>query len=115
MSEMSDERPAGRTRPRRARILRRVEAAAGRAGAALRQGAQAAVGDLAGEARGSAGTPGPLVPPHSVARRSLLALVAIMSFLACLGVAGVATISDRARDWRSQIADEVTIQIRPQE
>jgi cell division transport system permease protein len=45
----------------------------------------------------------------------LLALVAIMSFLACLSVAGVSMISDRARDWRRQIADEVTIQIRPQE
>ena len=55
----------------------------------------------------------PIVPPHSVARRALLALVAIMSFLACLTVAAVTFVGERADNWQRQIADEVTIQIRP--
>jgi len=55
----------------------------------------------------------PIVPPKSVAGRALLALVAIMSFLACLTVAAVMFIGERADNWQRQIADEVTIQIRP--
>ncbi len=55
----------------------------------------------------------PIVPPQSVARRALLALVAIMSFLACLTVAAVTFVGERADNWQRQIADEVTIQIRP--
>lgn len=55
----------------------------------------------------------PIVPPQSVARRSFLALVAIMSFLACLTVAAVMFVGERADNWQRQIADEVTIQIRP--
>ncbi|HMB48577.1 MAG TPA: ABC transporter permease [Afifellaceae bacterium] len=55
----------------------------------------------------------PLVPPHSVSRRALLALVAIMSFLACLSITAVSIINHKADGWQRQIADEVTIQIRP--
>lgn len=58
--------------------------------------------------------PNPIVPPRTVARRSLLTLVAIMSFLACLSVAAVAVVADRAQGWQRQIADEVTIQIKPE-
>lgn len=58
-------------------------------------------------------TQSPIVPPRSVARRALLTLVAIMSFLSCLSVAAVAVIADRAQGWQRQIADEVTIQIKP--
>ncbi len=57
----------------------------------------------------------PIVPPQSVARRTLLVLVAIMSFLACLTVAAVAFVGERADSWQRQIAEEVTIQIRPSE
>jgi cell division transport system permease protein len=55
------------------------------------------------------------VPPRSVARRALLTLVAIMSFLSCLSVAAVSVVADRAESWQRQIADEVTIQIKPAE
>ena len=66
------------------------------------------------EARsGAARTANPLVPPRTVARRALLALVAIMSFLACLSVAAVAIVAERAEAWQRQIAEEVTIQIKP--
>ncbi len=61
------------------------------------------------------GSINPIVPPRSVARRTLLTLVAIMSFLACLSVAAVAIVADRAESWQRQIADEVTIQIKPTE
>jgi cell division transport system permease protein len=36
-----------------------------------------------------------------------------MSFLSCLSVAAVAVVADRAEGWQRQIADEVTIQIKP--
>jgi cell division transport system permease protein len=62
---------------------------------------------------GRPSTLSPIVPPRTVARRTLLTLVAIMSFLACLSVAAVAVIADRAQGWQRQIADEVTIQIKP--
>ena len=55
----------------------------------------------------------PIVPPQSVSRRALLALVAIMSFLACLSIAAVSIVSQKADGWQRQIADEVTIQVRP--
>jgi cell division transport system permease protein len=55
----------------------------------------------------------PIVPPHSMARRALLSLVAIMSFLASLSVGAVSLVSDRASDWQRQIAEEVTIQVQP--
>jgi cell division transport system permease protein len=55
----------------------------------------------------------PIVPPRTVARRALITLVTIMSFLSCLSVAAVAVIADRAQGWQRQIADEVTIQIKP--
>ena len=57
--------------------------------------------------------PNPLVSPRTVARRALLSLVAIMSFLACLAIAAVSIVSDKAAGWQRQIADEVTIQIKP--
>lgn len=57
--------------------------------------------------------PNPLVPPRTVARRTLLTLVAIMSFLACLSIAAVSVVADRAQGWQRQIANEVTIQIKP--
>lgn len=57
----------------------------------------------------------PIVPPRSVAGRALLTLVAIMSFLSCLSVAAVAVVADRAKSWQRDIAEEVTIQIKPVE
>src|SRR5262245_16945788 len=60
-------------------------------------------------------TQSPIVPPRTVARRALLSLVAIMSFLSCLAVASVAVVADRAEGWQRQIADEVTIQIKPED
>jgi cell division transport system permease protein len=55
----------------------------------------------------------PIVPPGSIAGRALVAVIAIMGFLACLTVGAVSLVTDAAREWRSEVVREVTIQIRP--
>jgi cell division transport system permease protein len=80
--------------------------------------AAALVGQIASGGEGRPAPPrqpNPIVPPRTVARRTLLALVAIMSFLACLAMAAVSIVVDRANTWQRQISDEVTIQIKPAE
>src|SRR5687767_3200400 len=80
--------------------------------------AAALVGQIATGAEGRPApprVPNPIVPPRTVARRTLLTLVAIMSFLACLSVAAVSIVADRAEGWQRQIADEVTIQVKPED
>src|SRR5262245_33390681 len=55
----------------------------------------------------------PVVPVDSIAGRALVAVIAIMTFLASLTVGAVVLISVAASDWQSSVAREVTIQIRP--
>ncbi len=62
---------------------------------------------------GSDRGPNPIIAPRTMARRALLALIAIMSFLACLTAATVSVVHDKAESWQRQISDEVTIQVRP--
>ncbi|WP_019995818.1 cell division protein FtsX [Aureimonas ureilytica] len=57
----------------------------------------------------------PIVPPGNVAGRALLTVIAIMTFLASLTVGAVTLVSDTAAQWQSQIAREVTVQVRPDE
>jgi cell division transport system permease protein len=55
----------------------------------------------------------PLVPVDSVAARALMAVIAILTFLAALS-AGAAVLAARASEqWRGAVANEMTIQIRP--
>jgi cell division transport system permease protein len=55
----------------------------------------------------------PLVPVDSVAGRALTAVIAILTFLAALS-AGAAVLAARASEqWRGAVANEMTIQIRP--
>jgi cell division transport system permease protein len=55
----------------------------------------------------------PLVPLDSVAGRALTAVIAILTFLAALS-AGAAVLAARASEqWRGAVANEMTIQIRP--
>lgn len=54
-----------------------------------------------------------LIVPRSIARRSLLLMVGIMSFLACLVVGGVSSLWDAAQLWRQDLLQEMTVQIRP--
>lgn len=55
----------------------------------------------------------PIVPPNSIAGRSLLGVIAIMSFLASLTLGAVVLVRTSAGEWQAQVAREVTVQIRP--
>jgi cell division transport system permease protein len=57
--------------------------------------------------------PTPIVPSGSIAGRSLTAVVAIMTFLAALATGAVMLVVSAASDWQSDVAREVTIQVRP--
>jgi len=54
-----------------------------------------------------------IVPQQSVQGRALLAVIVIMSFLACLTIGAVSMIRSTASSWASQISREITIQIKP--
>jgi cell division transport system permease protein len=55
----------------------------------------------------------PLVPRNSISGRALVAVVAIMTFLASLTTGAAVLISKAAGEWQSDITREVTIQIVP--
>ena len=55
----------------------------------------------------------PIVPRNSISGRALIAVVAIMTFLASLTVGAVLLINRSAESWRSDVTREVTIQVRP--
>jgi cell division transport system permease protein len=55
----------------------------------------------------------PIVPRASVAGRALVAVVAIMTFLASVTTGVVLLVSASATEWQSEVASEITIQVRP--
>ena len=55
----------------------------------------------------------PIVPNATIAGRALVAVVAIMTFLASLTTGAVMLVRSAAGDWQSEVAREVTIQVRP--
>ena len=61
------------------------------------------------QARGEAS----IVPKNSIGGNALAAVVAIMTFLAAVTSGGVAMVIRAALEWQSDIAHEMTIQIRP--
>lgn len=63
--------------------------------------------------RQSRGQPHPIVPGATITGSALVAVVAIMTFLAGLTIGSVAAVRTVAADWTSQIARETTIQIKP--
>ncbi len=54
-----------------------------------------------------------LVPRNSISRRALVAVIAIMTFLASITTGAVILIGTAASDWQSDVAREVTIQVIP--
>ena len=54
-----------------------------------------------------------IVPADSISGRALLAVIAIMTFLAALTLGAVVLVRSSAGDWQAAVAREVTIQIRP--
>jgi cell division transport system permease protein len=55
----------------------------------------------------------PIVPQSTISARALVAVVAIMTFLASLTSGAAVMVRSVANDWQSDVAREVTIQIRP--
>jgi cell division transport system permease protein len=55
----------------------------------------------------------PLVPRNSISGRALIAVVAIMTFLASLTTGAVMLVGSAASEWQSDVSREVTIQIIP--
>ncbi|HEY6256427.1 MAG TPA: hypothetical protein VIY51_11615, partial [Xanthobacteraceae bacterium] len=55
----------------------------------------------------------PIVPRATVAGRALIAVIAIMTFLASITIGAVVLLRTAAGDWQADLAREVTIQIRP--
>src|ERR1700753_777635 len=56
----------------------------------------------------------PIVPRASISGRALVAVVAIMTFLASITTGAVLLVSASATEWQSDVASEITIQVRPQ-
>lgn len=54
-----------------------------------------------------------IVPADSIAGRALIAVIAIMTFLAALTLGAVVLVRAAAGEWQAAVAREVTIQIRP--
>jgi cell division transport system permease protein len=55
----------------------------------------------------------PIVPRGSIAGRALIAVVAIMTFLASITTGAVLLVSASAAEWQSEVASEITVQVRP--
>src|SRR5256714_1176877 len=54
-----------------------------------------------------------IVPADSISGRALLAVIAIMPFLAALTLGAVVLVRSAAGEWQSAVAREITIQVRP--
>jgi cell division transport system permease protein len=61
----------------------------------------------------SAHAEAPIVPKTSIAGTALVAVVAIMTFLAALTTGAVVLVMKSASEWQSEVAREMTIQVRP--
>jgi cell division transport system permease protein len=55
----------------------------------------------------------PIVPQATIAGRALIAVIAIMTFLASITIGTVMLLRAAAGDWQADLAREVTIQVRP--
>jgi cell division transport system permease protein len=55
----------------------------------------------------------PIVPRGSIVGRALVVVVAIMTFLACITAGAVLLVRASATEWQSDVASELTIQVRP--
>jgi cell division transport system permease protein len=55
----------------------------------------------------------PIVPRGSIAGRALIAVVALMTFLASLTTGAVLLVRASAAEWQADVASEITIQVKP--
>src|SRR5918994_1108934 len=56
----------------------------------------------------------PIVPRSTISGRALIAVVAIMTFLASITTGAVLLVRAAAAEWQSEVASEITMQVRPQ-
>ncbi|HEX5507914.1 MAG TPA: ABC transporter permease [Pseudolabrys sp.] len=78
--------------------------------------ANASMNDIETSPRRSGAVPRfetPIVPRSSISGRALVAVVAIMTFLASLTTGAVVLVRHAAGNWQSDVAREVTIQVLP--
>jgi cell division transport system permease protein len=54
----------------------------------------------------------PIVPDNTISGRALIAIIAIMTFLASLTTGAVMLVRAAAGDWQSEVAREITVQVR---
>ena len=54
-----------------------------------------------------------LIPHDTVSGRALMAVIAILTFLACLCAGGGVLLAASSSAWRSEVSREITIQVRP--
>ena len=54
----------------------------------------------------------PLAPTDSIAGRSLVIVIAIMTFLAALAAGAALMVADASADWRAEVGREVSVQVR---
>lgn len=55
----------------------------------------------------------PLIPSDSIAGRALVVVIAIMTLLACLTAGGAMLVTEASAGWRTSVAQEMTIQVKP--
>src|ERR1700691_6726083 len=55
----------------------------------------------------------PIVPRGSIVGSALVAVVAIMTFFASITTGTVLLVSASASEWQSEVASEITVQVRP--
>lgn len=71
------------------------------------------LGDVTSDIAADARNMSPIVPRGSIAGRALIAVVAIMTFLASITTGAVLLVRASASEWQSEVASELTIQVRP--
>lgn len=71
------------------------------------------LGDVTSDIAADARNMSPIVPRGSIAGRALIVVVAIMTFLASITTGAVLLVRASASEWQSEVASELTIQVRP--
>jgi cell division transport system permease protein len=71
------------------------------------------LGDNAMEVAAEARNMSPIVPRGSIAGKALVAVVAIMTFLASITTGAVLLVRASASEWQSDVSSELTVQVRP--
>ena len=71
------------------------------------------LGDSTSEMATHARNMSPIVPRGSIAGRALIAVVAIMTYLASMTTGAVLLVRSSAAEWQSDVSSELTIQVRP--